>query len=107
VAAVTVGSRNTRYRAARYGLTQTGLSPVGLHQLWLAPSEIQAKAICVARSQSASHPGLCASDEPSQMAPVRSVEEQLALLGFTRETLPPLPKPPAPRAPLKEAANDE
>jgi hypothetical protein len=41
------------------------------------------------------------------MAPVRSVEEQLALLGFTRETLPPLPKPPAPRAPLKEAANDE
>ena len=42
MAAVTVGSRNTRYRAARYGLTQTGLSPVGLHQLWLAPSEIQA-----------------------------------------------------------------
>jgi len=45
VAAVTVGSRNTRYRAARYGLTQTGLSPVGLHQLWLAPSEIQAKPL--------------------------------------------------------------
>ena len=42
VAAVTVGSRNTRYRAARYGLTRTGLSPVGLHQLWLALSEIQA-----------------------------------------------------------------
>ncbi len=43
MAAVTVGSRNTRYRAARYGLTRTGLSPVGLHQLWLALSEIQAK----------------------------------------------------------------
>jgi hypothetical protein len=42
VAGVTVGSRNTCYRAARYGLTRTGLSPVGLHQLSLAPSEIQA-----------------------------------------------------------------
>ena len=29
------------YRAARYGLTRTGLSPVGLRQLLLAPSEIQ------------------------------------------------------------------
>src|SRR6201987_6051117 len=42
VAGVTVGSRNTCYRAARYGLTRTGLAPVGLHQLLLAPSEIQA-----------------------------------------------------------------
>jgi len=40
VAGVTVGSRNTCYQAARYGLTRTGLSPVGLHQLSLAPSEI-------------------------------------------------------------------
>src|SRR5271163_2921648 len=39
---VNVGSRNTCYRAARYGLTRTGLAPVGLHQLLLAPSEIQA-----------------------------------------------------------------
>src|SRR6266705_5129360 len=39
VAAVTVGSRNTHYRAARYGLTRAGLSPAGLHQLLLAPSE--------------------------------------------------------------------
>src|SRR6202166_1827396 len=39
VAGVTVGSRNTCYRAARYGLTRTGLAPVGLHQLSLAPSE--------------------------------------------------------------------
>jgi hypothetical protein len=38
-AAVAVGSRNTRYRAVRYDLTRTGLSPAGLHQLWLAPSE--------------------------------------------------------------------
>jgi hypothetical protein len=38
VAAVAVGSRNTHYRAARYGLTRTGLSPVGLRQLLLAPS---------------------------------------------------------------------
>jgi hypothetical protein len=44
VAGVTVGSRNTCYRAARYGLTRTGLAPVGLHQLLLAPSEIQARA---------------------------------------------------------------
>ena len=42
IVAVTVGSRNTRYRAARHGLTRTGLSPVGPHQLWLALSEIQA-----------------------------------------------------------------
>ena len=42
MAGVTVGSRNTCYQAARYGLTWTGLSPVGLHQLLLAPSEIQA-----------------------------------------------------------------
>src|SRR5580658_10334593 len=40
VAGVTVGSRNTCYRAARYGLTRTGLAPVGLHQLLLAPSDI-------------------------------------------------------------------
>jgi hypothetical protein len=40
VAGVTVGSRNTCYRAARYGLTRTGLAPVGLHQLLLAPPEI-------------------------------------------------------------------
>src|SRR6202051_4246397 len=39
VAGVTVGSRNTCYRASRYGLTRTGLAPVGLHQLSLAPSE--------------------------------------------------------------------
>src|SRR6516162_5991466 len=39
VAGVTVGSRNTCYRVARYGLTRTGLAPVGLHQLLLAPSE--------------------------------------------------------------------
>jgi N-carbamoyl-D-amino-acid hydrolase len=38
VAGVAVGSRNTHYWAARYGLTQTGLPPVGMHQLWLAPS---------------------------------------------------------------------
>jgi hypothetical protein len=31
------------YRAARYGLTRTGLSPVGLHQLSLAPSQSRAK----------------------------------------------------------------
>ena len=43
VAGVTVGSRNTCYRPARYGLTRTGLAPVGLHQLLLAPSEIQAR----------------------------------------------------------------
>jgi hypothetical protein len=43
VAGVTVGSRNTCYRAARYGLTRTGLAPVGLHQLLLAPSEIQVR----------------------------------------------------------------
>jgi alpha-ketoglutarate-dependent sulfate ester dioxygenase len=43
VADVTVGSRNTCYRAARCGLTRTGLAPVGLHQLLLAPSEIQAR----------------------------------------------------------------
>jgi len=43
VAGVTVGSRNTCYRAARYGLTRTGLAPVGLRQLLLAPSEIQAR----------------------------------------------------------------
>jgi hypothetical protein len=35
VAAVAVGSRNTHYRAARYGPTQTGLPPVGLRQLFL------------------------------------------------------------------------
>jgi 2-dehydropantoate 2-reductase len=44
VAGVTVGSRNTCYRAARYGLTRAGLSPAGLHQLLLAPSETQAIA---------------------------------------------------------------
>ena len=43
MAGVTVGSRNTCYRAARYGLTRTGLAPVGLHQLLLAPSESSAK----------------------------------------------------------------
>jgi hypothetical protein len=43
VAAVAVGSRNTRYRAVRHDLTRTGLSPAGLHQLWLAPSAIWAK----------------------------------------------------------------
>src|SRR5262249_2362376 len=32
VAVVTAGSRNTHYRAARYGLTRTGLSPAGLRQ---------------------------------------------------------------------------
>jgi hypothetical protein len=32
-------SRNTCYRAASYGLTRAGLSPAGLHQLSLAPSE--------------------------------------------------------------------
>jgi hypothetical protein len=42
VAAVTVGSRNTCYRAASYGLTRTGLAPAGLHQLLLAPSEMRA-----------------------------------------------------------------
>ena len=42
VAGVTVGSRNTCYRAARFGLTRTGLAPVGLHQLLLAPSETRA-----------------------------------------------------------------
>jgi len=42
VAGVTVGSRNTCYRVARYGLTRAGLSPAGLHQLLLAPSKIQA-----------------------------------------------------------------
>jgi hypothetical protein len=45
VAGVTVGSRNTCYRAARYGLTRTGLAPVGLHQLLLAPSEIGASGL--------------------------------------------------------------
>jgi len=45
VAGVTVGSRNTCYRAARCGLTRTGLAPVGLHQLSLAPSEIQASEL--------------------------------------------------------------
>lgn len=45
MAGVTVGSRNTCYRPARYGLTRTGLAPVGLHQLLLAPSEIQASAL--------------------------------------------------------------
>jgi hypothetical protein len=49
LAGVTVGSRNTCYRAARYGLTRTGLAPVGLHQLLLAPSEIQASALAVFR----------------------------------------------------------
>lgn len=44
MAGVTVGSRNTCYRPARYGLTRTGLAPVGLHQLLLAPSEIQASS---------------------------------------------------------------
>ena len=44
MAGVTVGSRNTCYQAARYGLTRTGLSPVGLHQLLLAPSEILASS---------------------------------------------------------------
>jgi len=48
VAGVTVGSRNTCYRAARYGLTRTGLAPVGLRQLLLAPSEIQASAASAA-----------------------------------------------------------
>jgi hypothetical protein len=43
VAGVTVGSRNTCYRAARYGLTRTGLAPAGLHQLLLAPSESWAR----------------------------------------------------------------
>jgi hypothetical protein len=43
VAGVTVGSRNTCYRAARYGLTRTGFAPVRLHQLLLAPSEIEAQ----------------------------------------------------------------
>ena len=43
MADVTVGSRNTCYRAARCGLTRTGLAPVGLHQLVLAPSEIEAE----------------------------------------------------------------
>jgi hypothetical protein len=33
VAGVTVGSRNTCYRTARYGLTRAGLSPAGLHLL--------------------------------------------------------------------------
>src|SRR5262249_36488908 len=32
VAVVTAGSRNTHYRAARYGLTRTGLAPAGLRQ---------------------------------------------------------------------------
>jgi hypothetical protein len=32
VAAVTVGSRNTHYRAARCGLTRAALSPAGLHE---------------------------------------------------------------------------
>lgn len=43
VAGVTVGSRNTCYRAARCGLTEASLPPAGLHQLSLAPSEIQAR----------------------------------------------------------------
>ena len=38
VAGVTVGSRNTCYRAARCGLTEASLPPAGLHQLSLAPS---------------------------------------------------------------------
>jgi hypothetical protein len=45
VADVTVGSRNTRYRAARYGLSRTGLTPAGLHQLSLAPSESWARGM--------------------------------------------------------------
>src|SRR5262245_25508014 len=32
VAVVTAGSRNTHYRATRYGLTRTGLAPVGPRQ---------------------------------------------------------------------------
>jgi hypothetical protein len=51
VAGVAVGSRNTCYRAARYGPTRTGLSPVGLHQLSLAPSECRVKASPMARQQ--------------------------------------------------------
>ena len=58
MAAVTVGSRNTRYRAARYGLTRTGLSPVGLHQLWLALSEIQASPFFCLRESSDAQPAL-------------------------------------------------
>jgi hypothetical protein len=47
VAVVTSGSRNTCYRATRYGLTRTGLAPVGLHQLLLAPSEIHSSLLNV------------------------------------------------------------
>ena len=36
VPAVTDDPRNTHFRAARYGLTWTGLSPAGSHQLDLA-----------------------------------------------------------------------
>jgi hypothetical protein len=43
-AGVADGSSNTCHRAARYGLAQAGLSPAGLHQLWLAPSRVQAKS---------------------------------------------------------------
>ena len=50
MAGVTVGSRNTCYRAARCGLTRTGLAPVGLHQLLLAPSEVFGEAGKHARS---------------------------------------------------------
>jgi CheY-like chemotaxis protein len=46
VAGVTVGSRNTYYRAARYGLTRAGLSPAGLHQLLWAPSEMDGLSVC-------------------------------------------------------------
>ncbi len=36
--------RNTRFQAARYGLTWAGLAPAGSRQLWLAPYSITSSA---------------------------------------------------------------
>jgi len=66
VAGVAVGSGNTHYQAARHGLTQTGLPPVAMHQLWLAPSERRASAL---RSSSRGSPtirsAVCVPDSAS------------------------------------------
>ena len=73
MAAVAVGSRNTHYWAPRYGLTQTGLPPVGLHQLSLAPSEMKAKALAKCELSPDRKPKNRWRDQPDLMEFLRSL----------------------------------
>jgi hypothetical protein len=98
VAGVTVGSRNTCYRAARYGLTRTGLAPVGLHQLLLAPSEIRAKSrwreLTILLSPEAPKVwsrGSAASEAPARPIPSQTIGTRVGCA--PRRLRRPLPEP--------------